>query len=206
MVQTDQERPISGMLFPGITIDMIYTFKIKKRTHNSCRISGRDNSGTTFIELIIYIAIVTIMLSALIPMAWNIIEGGVKSSTQQEVYSQARVLSERIKYEVRNASGINSLTPTSISLANSNASLNPTVITYSGNYVTITQGTSFPTPVRLHSQGTSVSSFVFNSYSSTDNKTKHVQFAFTLSASNPGPRSEYSENIAIESSAEIRNN
>ncbi len=76
-----------------------------------------NNKGFTFIELILYVAIVAIMMTALIPFAWNAIEGGVKSATEQEVFSQARYVSERIKYEVRNASSINSVTATQISLA-----------------------------------------------------------------------------------------
>src|SRR4051812_5118004 len=54
-------------------------------------------AGFTLIELILYIVLLTMMLTTLIPFAWNVIEGGVKVSVEQEVYSQARYVSERIK-------------------------------------------------------------------------------------------------------------
>ena len=61
----------------------------------------KSGAGFTFIELILYVAIVTIILSALVPFAWSAIETGVKSAVKQEVNANARYLSERIKYEIR---------------------------------------------------------------------------------------------------------
>ena len=51
--------------------------------------------GFTYIEMIIYLGIVTLMMTALIPFAWNAIEGGAKSATQREVYSQGNYISEQ---------------------------------------------------------------------------------------------------------------
>ena len=62
--------------------------------------------GFTFVELLLYIAIVGTIFSSLVPFAWNVIEGGVKSSEDQEVGSQARLIMEKIKSEVRNAKSI----------------------------------------------------------------------------------------------------
>lgn len=162
--------------------------------------------GFTFIELILYVGILTTMLVALIPFAWNIIGGGVKSATQQEVFSNARYISERLKYEIRNATGINSVSSTQISLATATAGTNPTVINLSGGNITITQGAS--SAVNLNSVNTTVSSLTFTNYTSGDSKTEHIQFIFTLNANYPGAgqRHEFNESTTIEGSAEVRNN
>jgi hypothetical protein len=162
--------------------------------------------GFTFIELILYVAILTTMLIALIPFAWNIIGGGVKSATQQEVFSNARYISERIKSEIRNATGINSVTSSQISLSTATVATNPTVIALSGNNITITQGAG--SAVNLNSQNTRISSLTFTNYTSADTKSKHIQFVFTINAyyPNAGTRQEFNDSTTIEGSAEVRNN
>lgn len=165
-----------------------------------------NNKGFTLIELILYVAIVTLLLSALVPFAWNIIEGGAKSATQQEVFSNARYISERIKYEIRNATGINSVSSTQISLITDNAATNPTVISSSSGMLTLKQGSG--SPVALNSPNASVSAFTFTNYTSGDSATKHIQFVFTMKANYPGAtnRQEFNETTTIEGSAEIRKN
>lgn len=160
--------------------------------------------GFTFIELILYISIVTIMLSAIIPFAWNVIGSGTKSSAEQEVFSQARYVSERIKYEIRRASGITSVAATSISLTNFSPDTT-TVIDLSAGKVRINKnGTGV---VNLNSDDTNVTSLVFTDYTSVDNKTKHIQFTFTIDDAYGSSRQEYNvPAVTIESSAEVRSN
>src|SRR3989344_5145313 len=167
------------------------------------RLNMKKN-GFTLIELILYIAIITIVMGALIPFAWDVIEGGVKSSAEQEVSSQARYVSERIKYEIRNANAINSISATSIDLnTDTNAT---TVIDYAGGKIRIKYGAG-GTPVNLNSNDTNVTNLTFSDYSSADAKTKHIQFAFTIDDNYTGSRQEYdAPAIAAESSAELRSN
>lgn len=173
----------------------IYNVQLKKK-----------ESGFTLIELILYISIISIFLVSLVPFAWNIIGGGVKSAAEQEVFSQARSVSERIKYEIRNATGINNVSATSISLVKSEVSLNPTVIDLSGGKIRITQGTP-GTPYNLNSNDTSATSLIFTDYTSADSKTKHIQFTFTIDDNYGSLRQEYQvPAVTIESSAEIRSN
>src|SRR5476651_1037842 len=117
--------------------------------------------GFTFIELLLYIGIVTIMLTSLIPFAWSVIEIGSASSTEQEISSNARYISERIKYEIRNSLGINSLSSTQIVLCETNGACatTPTTITYSSPNVTIqNKGAA---AVSLNSIDASISSLSF---------------------------------------------
>ncbi len=163
-----------------------------------------SDSGFTLIELILYIALVTIILSALVPFAWNSVETGVKSSVRQEVNANVRYISERIKYEIRNSTGINSVTATSISLSTSASATNPTVIDLSGGNILIKQGTG--STVNLNSANTVINSLIFTNYTSGDNKTKHVQFVMTVAAFYAAARQEYQDSVVVEGSAEVRSN
>lgn len=163
-----------------------------------------NNRGFTFIELILYISIVTIMLTAIIPFAWNVIEGGAKSSVEQEVFSQARYVSERLKYEIRNANSINSVN-SPINTIDLNTPTNATtVIDLSGGKIRIKYGVA--TAIPLNSDDTTASSLTFTNYTSGDNKTKHIGFTFTIASNYSGARQEFKETITLRSSAEVRSN
>lgn len=166
-----------------------------------------NNKGFTLIELILYVAIITIVMGALIPFAWNVIEGSAKSGVEQEVSSQARYVSERIKYEIRRASGITSVSATSISLTNFSPDTT-TIISLSGGKMQINKnGTG---PVNLNSDDTTITTVggvIFTDYQSADAKTKHIQFTFTIDDNYTGSRQEYdAPAITVESSAELRSN
>jgi type II secretory pathway pseudopilin PulG len=172
-------------------------FKLKIKNYNL-------TSGFTLIELLLYITIVSFMVVTLIPLAWNVIEGQAKVAVEEEVYANGRNVSQRIKQEIRNATGINSVTATSISLAVSDGSKNPTIIDLSGGKVRIKWGAA--TAVNLNSDDTVVSGLTFTDYTSVDNKTKHIGFVFTISDNLSATRQEYQESVAFRSSAEMRSN
>ena len=176
--------------------------QVKTIIHNSLFIIP-SSKGFTFIELILYIAIVTIMLTAIVPFGWSIVTSGVKSSTQQEAYSQTRYVSERIKYEIRQASGILNVNPNSISLTNFSPDTN-TVIDLSSGKVRINKnGTG---AINLNSDDTNVTSLVFTNYTSPDQKTKHIGFILTIASNYSGQRQEYNETVTLRGSAEVRSN
>ncbi len=165
----------------------------------------KNKNGFTFIELILYMALVGMMMSYLTPLAWNMILGSKKVVTQQELSTQARFVSERIKREIRNANGINSVTATSISLISADLAKNPTIIDHSSGYVRITWGSS--TPVNLNSVDTIVPTFTFTNYSTTASATsKHIGFEFTMDTNYNSERHEYYQSVTMRSSAEIRSN
>ncbi|MEI6326750.1 MAG: prepilin-type N-terminal cleavage/methylation domain-containing protein [Candidatus Roizmanbacteria bacterium] len=162
------------------------------------------HKGFTFIELVLYLAIVTTVMGALVLFAWRIIGSGAKSATEQEVFSAARYASERIKYEIRNASGVNSVASNSISLASTNGAQNPTVIDLSGGKIRVKYGAS--AAININSTDTNVSSLTFTNYSSLDNKTKNIQFSFTLDSNYNTVAQEYVESTSIRGDAELRSN
>lgn len=166
--------------------------------------------GVTLIELVLYIAIISIFMTTIVSFAWNMVEGSAKSDTQQEVYSQARYLSERIKYEIRNASsintsdfGINFATDPTKQLSLTNAVTGTIIfrVNASGK-ATITQGAT----TTLNSNSTRVTDLTFTNYTSLDNKTKHIGLTLTVTSNYSQVRNEFRETITLRSSAELRSN
>ena len=109
--------------------------------------------------------------------AWMGINGGAKSGVQQEVYANARFVSEKIKYSIRNATAITSVTPTVLTMGS-------TVIDLVGGKVRLNG-------VNLNSDDTTISGLTF-----TDNGQNNVSFVFTLTRLN--------ESVQIRSSATLR--
>jgi type II secretory pathway pseudopilin PulG len=163
-------------------------------------------NGFTLLELILYMGMVTVFMSALIPFSWNVIEGGAKSATGQEIFTQGQYVADRITNEIRNASDINSVSPTQISLATAIPATNPTIISLNAGIINMQQGAA--TPIALNSVNTTIQSLTFTNYSSFDNKTQNIQFQFTIAAkySGAGTRQEYNGSVAMEGSAEVRSN
>lgn len=103
--------------------------------------------GFTLIEIILYVALISIFITGVVIFAWDVINARQKSRAEQEVIYAARLASRRINFEIRNASAVNSVTTTSISLANSNASLSPTVIDFTAGRLRIGYGSTGSCPV-----------------------------------------------------------
>lgn len=172
----------------------------------------KNNKGFTLIEMLLYVAIVSIVMSTLIAFAWNVIISGARNTTQQEVYSQSRYVTERLKYEIRNANDINIDTSNfDVNLATNpsaqlslavNSPNNPTLITVDSGKAMIKLGGS--AAVALNSADTTVTDLTFSNYS--DSRTQHISFTLTLISNSSSTRKEYQQTISIRSSAELRSN
>ena len=165
--------------------------------------------GFTFLELLVYIAVISIVVVSMSQLAWEAMGAGVKNSTLQEVHSNARYVSERILYQIRNANGLNAgsstfgSSPGVLSLVQS-APNNPTIIDLSGGFIRLKLGAS--AAVNLNSNDTQVTNLVFTNYTSADGTTEHIGYEFTMRYDYSGSRSEYDETVTVRGSAEIRSN
>ncbi len=158
-------------------------------------------SGFTLIEIILYVGIITIVFGSIVPFAWNVIRGGVKSATQQNVDANSGFISEKIKYEIRNASGITSVTANSISLTNF-APDTSTVIDLSGGRVRINKNGAGN--VNISSDDVTVTDLTFTNNSSGDNLTKNIGYTLTVTMS--GSRQEYQSTLSLRGGVEVRSN
>ena len=174
----------------------------------------QTKKGYTLLELLLYLGIFSVIISAVVYFAWNIIYGGVKSSRLNEVSYSARYSAERIKYEIKNASGITAggsnfgvnlaTTPGSkLTLTSATLARNPIVIDVTSGTLRITLDTN--PVVNLTSTNITVTNLVFMNNSSGDSKTKNISFALTLESNVVSP-GQVKQSISLESAAEIRGN
>lgn len=164
----------------------------------------KAQTGFTLIEIILYVALLSIILSGAIAVAWDMIYGRVKVRTQQELNYQIRFAMTRINYEIRNASAINSVAATSISLAQADVARNPTIIDLSGGRLRIGWSSSgscpVATPCFLTSSDVVISSLNFSNFSNAGSK--HIQTELT--AATLGSKPEYQSTQTVKTSAEVQ--
>lgn len=165
------------------------------------------SQGFTLIELIIYLSLVSVFISGAVLFAWDIIYGRVKSQTQQEVNQNLRLASKRITYQIRNASEINFLGGSILSLAAIDSFRDPTIFDLSAGRLRIGFGSSGPCPVaspcNLTSNEVTVSNLVFTDLSSGSNS-KNIQFTITIAST--ADRSEWQKSQTYTTSVELRSN
>lgn len=187
---------------PGFKQLTLQRYKMKKSKNGSLA----TQQGFTLIELILYIGIITLILSSVVTFAWNVIYGRVRSQVQVEVNQDMKLVANRIAYELRTATDINSISANSISLAHEDTSRNPTEITLNGDTIEIGFGSGgeCPTtsPCELVGNNVIANSLFFTDLSTANAKT--VKFEFSLSYDNPDNLNQYEATADYESSVNLR--
>lgn len=174
----------------------------------SCQRNWRFQGGFTFLELILYIALIAIFISGSIVFAWDLILGQVKSRVQQEVTQNGRLAAQRLAYEIRNASSINSVSATSVCLASATDARNPTRFYLSGGQLRVAWGggsvncTSMTNDQPLTSNQVTVSGLNFTDRS--NGASENIEFTFTVSAT--GTRQEWQDSQTYADTIELRSN
>ena len=167
--------------------------------------------GFTLIETLLYLALIVIFLGALLPVVLQIADTGAKNNTTQEVDAVARYASERMLYEIRNASSVNiasssfgiNLAASSgamLSLANFSSTLNPTVFNVASGTLMITRGTS--TSIGLTSSNTIVSSLIFSNHSTST--FQNIELTLVVADNSSSTRTEFAVSTTVNTAAEVR--
>lgn len=161
--------------------------------------------GFTLIELIIYVAIATTILSLLIGFLWNIVFGNIKITANLEVQQNARFAMIKISQEIKKAVGVNSPQPDSppaafLSLIMADPNLNPTVFDIIDGKLRITQGSY--QPQELTSDQVIVSDLKFSNLSYPDTPAT-LQVQLSVNYLNPENRIEYQASVEIDSTVSL---
>lgn len=162
---------------------------------------SKKESGFTFLELILYTAIVAIFLTGAVYFAWDIIYAQARSNIEQETIENARIVVQRIQSEIRNADDITNINPSSLEL--DSGSLGTTTIALDGEVIKVTQS---GVTSELTSSQIEVNELLFSDLSSGDEKSKNIGFSLTLRHKNPASRKEWEKSYTIKTSAELRSN
>ena len=161
--------------------------------------------GSTLIELIVYIGIVTIVLLVAMDFVWQVIYGDVKIRSLRETQQNARFAMEKIVRIIKSASGINSPTAgnssDSISLKMADSNLNPTTIKVSdAGEIQVTQGTN--DSYELTNKRVIVDNLKFTNVSSQGTPGA-VRIEMAVKHANPSGRNEYKALINLVSTASL---
>lgn len=174
--------------------------RIKKTT----RIKKQPlNTGYTLIELLLYVAILGILTTAMGTFFVTIVELRVKNQSIAEVDQQAAFAMEYITQTIRNSTSVTSPTKgsgtaTSTTLVVPTGSLSPTVFDLSGGILRVKEGTG--SPIALTNGKVQVSSLSFNNNGTNDDI---LQISFVVSRLD-GVKNEYTFQKTFISTAEVR--
>lgn len=161
------------------------------------------SSGFTFIELILYVALIMIVFGSLNSFGLITVREQQKSSIISEVGASGRFISEKIKREIKNAKGINSVTSSSINLQTFKTATDPTIIELVGGNIQIKLGAA--SAVVLNPIYTNVSNLSFTNLTSSDAKTKNIKYSFTIQSATNSSQI-FTNSMDIQGDAEIRSN
>lgn len=184
---------------------------LKAKSFQTSRLSpfARAPSAFTLIELLIYMALVALFLTAAVTSMWDIILGHTKSSVQQEVQESLRYASHRLSFEIRNANSIGASSDFGVNLAttpgtvlslNSPAPANPTEFRVNNGLLQIKQGSGGWTTIS--SSAVAVTNLVFTDL--TDAASENIKFTVTVKYLNPSGRSEWEKSASFEGAANLR--
>ena len=142
----------------------------------------------------------------MIGFLWNIVFGNIKGTAYQEVQQNARFALAKITQEIKKAAEINDpVLENYLSLAMTDASLNPTVIDIVDEKLRITYCSGCPDqkgPYNLTSGQAVVSYFQFidRSYPDTPGT---IQIEMTIKHINPANQTEYLASINLKSTVSL---
>jgi len=176
-------------------------FKLFNQNDKVGRMTRKSQFGFTFIELILYTALIAVFLTGAVYFAWDVIYAQTKSTVEQEVIENARFALQRIQTEIRNADEILNLSPSSLEL--DSGSLGLTTIFLEAGVIKINQGGTISALTNSQVEATGLS---FVNHSTSDNKSKNIEFSLTIKHKNPEQKKEWEKTVIFNSSAEIRSN
>ena len=161
-------------------------------------------TGATFIELILYISILSIFMTGVVQFAWDIIYGRVKTQTQQELSYNLRFAAKRIAYEIRNANGYTISNPQTLELTVDEPSRTPTVLSMDNGQIMIGFGLSGQCPVTDPCPLTSNAVTISNMTVSDNSQGNSNNISLSITGQTNGNRSEYNLTDSIAVTAEVR--
>lgn len=154
--------------------------------------------GFTLVELILYIALISIFVTGAIFFSLDIVYGREKAFAQQMVEQNGRSALARIAYEIRRADDINSVSASSIELENG---ANDTTISLSSGTVQITTGGAGP--YDLTSNQVNVSALSFTNLTSTSENTKGINVNITVQQAQSGVAKPFEATTTMSESVEL---
>ncbi|MFC1789381.1 type II secretion system protein J [Patescibacteria group bacterium] len=171
-------------------------------------IIAKKNKGFTLIEMIVYIAILSVIVVALSSFLMWVLKANAKSNSIKEVLDSSRRFMEIITYEIKGAKSIYLPTTTSTQLSLETIRYfpdgeNSTYIDFYLATSTIFLKKESQGPVAITSDKVEVNSLSFSQIQSTSTFPS-IQISLEISYKNPDNRLEYTSSINLTSTITLR--
>lgn len=165
-------------------------------------------SGFTLVEAIIFIAIFSILLVAMVNISISSFQARNKNYSASEVHQNARVILDILSQRIRAANGVNNgsstfdSNPGVLSLSMATGGVNPTVF----DRDPITQGLRMTegvaTPVIITSNTVKLTKLIFQNVTGTSSR-RNIRIKITLSYANPSDP-QFSYNYDFQTTVSLR--
>jgi hypothetical protein len=162
---------------------------------------NKHSQGFSLLEVVLYIALTTIVVGIIFSYGWNMISARTKAATVRETMAGTRLISERLRSEIHAAQDVNIDTPGKLVLATEAGEVTIQAV---DDKISIKRGSN--DPQFLHSDNVRVRNFELHGQVSGGGKTQYVGFSFDAEAYYPEAlnRYEYEFSMPFHSGAEIR--
>lgn len=162
--------------------------------------------GFTLVEMVLYVALCSILLLSLSTFLSFLLQSRVKSQSIAEVNQQGFQMMQFMTQAIRNGktvtSPLDASTSTTLSVTTAVPLLSPVVFSASGTSLMIQEGSG--KQIKLTNSRVAVSSLVFQNISTATNTEKTVKISFVLSYTSSSTKQEYVYSKLFQSSATLR--
>lgn len=166
----------------------------------------KSQKGFSLVEMLLYVAISSIMLLSLSLLLSFLLSGRIKNQSITDVNQQGLQVMQLVTQTIRNARSVDApaigATSTSLSLTMPDPLLSPTVFDISNGVIRIKEGSSAVIP--LTNSHVTISSFLFHNISATSSTDRIVRLSFRIDHTNPSGRNENSFTKTFTGSATLR--
>ncbi len=169
-------------------------------------LNGKTRNGFGLVELILYVAILSLIAGSLIQVTWAMVYGQKKSENQQELYWNLKFVSQKISDEIKRATSITVVNNNQLMITSMDNTRNPIQIVFSNGAIKMGVGAvgscSIVSMCDLTSNGVEVTGASFVDLSSADLKSRNINI--NLEMRTKGDREEYIISNSILTSVEVR--
>lgn len=172
-------------------------------------LSTLRDDGFTFVELIIYIAIMALIVFGFVGYILSISRAGNKAYVTQEVQANARTALDIVSQKIRTATGVNTgsstfdLDPGVLSLSMADASKNPTIISLTADDGLLRVKEGAADYKNIISDKVKVTNLVFSNLTPSGER-KNIGVRITVEYNNPGGTIEYDYSQNLETAVSLR--
>ena len=164
-----------------------------------------SQKGFTLLELLLYIAVLSFVLLAMMTLFNLLIEVRTKNRVQGEVYMQGQLVMYEFNRIIKDSSDIslpsNGSSTTSATLSHPTVQKNPIKITLDGSKIFIQEGSS--PAIAVTNNSVTVTNLTFRNLT-RPNTNGNIQYSFTLSGANGTGRNEFNYSTTFYGGASLR--